>query len=87
MIDDKDIKAQADLITDGIMGGSEWQTYPLPTTIDEAINTIDDTKLSLALKRKTVNIKVDLGEGGREFTVWTSDLTEDYVRINADYRS
>ena len=25
MIDDKDIKAQADLITDGIMGGSEWQ--------------------------------------------------------------
>ncbi|MAL44512.1 hypothetical protein [Hyphomonas sp.] len=42
MIDDKDIKAQADLITDGIMGGSEWQTYPLPTTIGEAINTIDD---------------------------------------------
>ena len=53
----------------------------------KAINTIDDTKLSLALKRKTVNIKIDLGEGGREFTVWTSDLTEDYVRINADYRS
>ena len=53
----------------------------------KAINTIDDTKLSLALKRKTVNIKVDLGEGGRKFTVWTSDLTEDYVRINADYRS
>ena len=53
----------------------------------KATNTIDETKLSLALKRKTVNIKVDLGEGGREFTVWTSDLTEDYVRINADYRS
>ena len=53
----------------------------------KAINAIDDTKLSLALKRKTVNIKVDLGEGVREFTVWTSDLTEDYVRINADYRS
>ena len=53
----------------------------------KAINAIDDTKLSLALKRKTVNIKVDLGEGSREFTVWTSDLTEDYVRINADYRS
>ena len=53
----------------------------------KAINAIDDTKLSLALKRKTVNIKVDLGEGVRDFTVWTSDLTEDYVRINADYRS
>ncbi len=53
----------------------------------KGINAIDDTKLSLALKRKTVNIKVDLGEGVREFTVWTSDLTEDYIRINADYRS
>ena len=53
----------------------------------KAINTIDDSKLSFALKRKTVNIKVDLGEGGKEFTVWTSDLTEDYVKINADYRS
>jgi len=53
----------------------------------KGINAIDDTKLSLALKRKTVNIKVDLGEGVRDFTVWTSDLTEDYVRINADYRS
>ncbi len=53
----------------------------------KAINTFDDTKLSQALKRKTVNIKIDLGEGSREFTVWTSDLTEDYVRINADYRS
>ena len=42
MIEDKDIKAQADLITNGIMGGSEWQTYPLPTAIGEAINTIDD---------------------------------------------
>ena len=53
----------------------------------KAVNTIDESKLSLALKRKNVNIKVDLGEGSREFTVWTSDLTEDYVRINADYRS
>ncbi len=53
----------------------------------KAINTIDESKLSIALKRKNVNIKVDLGEGNREFTVWTSDLTEDYVRINADYRS
>jgi hypothetical protein len=47
MIDDKDIKAQADLITDGIMGFSEWQRHPYntsysPTAIEEAINIIDD---------------------------------------------
>ena len=26
-------------------------------------------------------------EGHKEFTAWTSDLTEDYIKINADYRS
>ncbi len=53
----------------------------------QANKKIDDTKLSHALKRKTVNITVDLGEGSKEFMVWTSDLTEDYIKINADYRS
>ena len=53
----------------------------------QANKKIDDTKLSHALKRKTVNIIVDLGEGSKDFMVWTSDLTEDYIKINADYRS
>ena len=53
----------------------------------EANKKIDDTKLSHALKRKAVNITVDLGEGNEDFVVWTSDLTEDYIKINADYRS
>ena len=53
----------------------------------QANKKTDDTKLSHALKRKTVNITVDLGEGSKDFMVWTSDLTEDYIKINADYRS
>ena len=53
----------------------------------QAIKNIDETKLSLALKKKTIDIIVDLGEGSKDFTVWTSDLTEDYIKINADYRS
>ncbi|WP_111745760.1 bifunctional glutamate N-acetyltransferase/amino-acid acetyltransferase ArgJ [Salinisphaera orenii] len=32
-------------------------------------------------------VAVDLGRGQAEATVWTSDLSEAYVRINADYRS
>lgn len=32
-------------------------------------------------------IAVDLGRGSGETTVWTSDLSYEYVRINADYRS
>jgi glutamate N-acetyltransferase/amino-acid N-acetyltransferase len=39
------------------------------------------------LKKKEVNIVVDLAEGYMGFTAWTSDLTEDYIKINADYRS
>ncbi len=32
-----------------------------------------------------VRIELDLGEG--QATVWTSDLSYDYVRINGDYRT
>ncbi|WP_449315561.1 bifunctional glutamate N-acetyltransferase/amino-acid acetyltransferase ArgJ [Rubneribacter sp.] len=34
-----------------------------------------------------VVIDVDLGAGDEETTVWTCDLTHDYVTINGDYRS
>jgi len=34
-----------------------------------------------------VVITVDLNQGEAEVTEWTCDLTEDYIRINADYRS
>ncbi|MEC7549810.1 MAG: bifunctional ornithine acetyltransferase/N-acetylglutamate synthase, partial [Pseudomonadota bacterium] len=34
-----------------------------------------------------IEISVELGRGGHAETVWTSDLSLDYVRINAEYRS
>ncbi len=34
-----------------------------------------------------VIVHLDLGCGQAETTVWTGDLTHDYVKINADYRS
>jgi len=35
-----------------------------------------------------VEVQVDLGtDGGRAATVWTCDLSAQYVRINADYRT
>ena len=53
----------------------------------QGVQTVDDAKLSRALKKKKVDIVVDLAEGHKDFTAWTSDLTEDYIKINADYRS
>ena len=49
--------------------------------------TIDEASLSESLKNKNIKILVDLAEGDNEFTSWTSDLTEEYIKINADYRS
>ena len=32
-------------------------------------------------------INVDLGRGDFEDVIWTSDLSHEYIRINAEYRS
>ena len=34
-----------------------------------------------------ISVRVDLGRGAAQATVWTCDLSYDYVKINADYRS
>jgi glutamate N-acetyltransferase/amino-acid N-acetyltransferase len=39
------------------------------------------------LKRDEVTITFDMRQGEAEVTEWTCDLTEDYIHINADYRS
>jgi glutamate N-acetyltransferase/amino-acid N-acetyltransferase len=40
-----------------------------------------------AMARDEIRIDIDLGRGGASSTVWTSDLSHDYVRINAEYRT
>jgi glutamate N-acetyltransferase/amino-acid N-acetyltransferase len=39
------------------------------------------------MKHDDITITVDLGIGTGTSTVWTCDLTHEYIRINADYRS
>jgi glutamate N-acetyltransferase/amino-acid N-acetyltransferase len=40
------------------------------------------------LRRPEVELRVDLGTGGsHEATMWTCDLSAEYVRINAEYRT
>jgi glutamate N-acetyltransferase/amino-acid N-acetyltransferase len=39
------------------------------------------------LKGTDITVSVDLGAGTASSTVWTCDLSAEYVRINADYRS
>jgi glutamate N-acetyltransferase/amino-acid N-acetyltransferase len=39
------------------------------------------------MKQSEITVKVTLGRGDASSTVWTCDLSHDYVSINADYRS
>jgi glutamate N-acetyltransferase/amino-acid N-acetyltransferase len=42
-------------------------------------------RAGLALARKEVDVELDLGVGRHAATVWTCDLSYDYVEINAEY--
>ena len=39
------------------------------------------------MKNDTIEISVDIGNGSKNFTVYTMDLTKKYIEINSDYRS
>jgi len=39
------------------------------------------------MKQAEITVTVDLGRGSAAQTIWTCDLSHDYVSINADYRS
>jgi glutamate N-acetyltransferase/amino-acid N-acetyltransferase len=39
------------------------------------------------MKQSEITIRIDLNRGAAQTTVWTCDLSHDYVSINADYRS
>ena len=39
------------------------------------------------MKQSEITVRVNLNRGAASATVWTCDLSIDYVKINADYRS
>ena len=43
--------------------------------------------LAKKMKDKNIVIDIDMGMGKEKSTIWTCDLTKDYIKINADYRS
>jgi glutamate N-acetyltransferase / amino-acid N-acetyltransferase len=47
----------------------------------------DEARTSAYMKGDEITIRVDLGLGRGEATMWTCDLTKAYVEINGDYRS
>ncbi len=49
--------------------------------------TYDEAKVSAYMKGEKIDMRVDVGVGKASWTVWTCDLTKEYIAINGDYRS
>ncbi|PCK70979.1 ornithine acetyltransferase-like protein/N-acetylglutamate synthase-like protein [Paenibacillus larvae subsp. larvae B-3650] len=59
----------------------------IPVLIKSAPVEVDEEKATLYLKGEEVAIYIDLHQGAGSATAWGCDLTYDYVRINASYRT
>ena len=49
------------------------------------VEDYDETPVSTHMQGREIDIDVDVGVGSGRATVWTCDLTHDYITINADY--
>jgi len=59
-----------------------------PTALNgAAIPGYDEAPVAEHMKGLEIDIAVDVGVGRGKATVWTCDLSHDYISINADYRS
>ncbi len=55
--------------------------------VKEGMSTGMEKKASLTMKNKDITIEISLGMGGSSWRYYTCDLTDEYIRINAEYLS
>jgi glutamate N-acetyltransferase/amino-acid N-acetyltransferase len=55
--------------------------------VDKGLTTGRDIEAAKVLKGKNINIVIDLHLGKYAAKVLTCDMTEEYIRVNADYRT
>jgi glutamate N-acetyltransferase/amino-acid N-acetyltransferase len=75
-LDDLD-QTHIDLYLDDVMGAKNGGRHPDYAEADG----------QRVMKQSEITVRVVLGRGAAADTVWTCDLSYDYVKINADYRS
>jgi glutamate N-acetyltransferase / amino-acid N-acetyltransferase len=51
------------------------------------VGSLLEKKAGQMIKKKSFKVTVDLHQGKSQFSVLTTDLSLDYVKINASYRS
>ena len=50
-------------------------------------NQYNENEAAKYMKGLDIDLSVDIGNGKKSFTVYTMDLTSEYIKINSDYRS
>jgi N-acetylglutamate synthase (N-acetylornithine aminotransferase) len=50
-------------------------------------NQYNEDEAAKYMKSPDINFSIDIGNGKKNFTVYTMDLTNEYIKINSDYRS
>ena len=50
-------------------------------------NQYNENDAAKYMKGLDINLSIDIGNGKKCFTVYTMDLTNEYIKINSDYRS
>ena len=53
----------------------------------QRVAAYDETPIAAHMKQSNIDIAVDMGLGSGVARIWTCDLTQGYISINADYRS
>jgi len=53
----------------------------------EPLETYEEAQGQMEMDKEEITIRIQLNAGDAKATVWTSDLSHDYVTINAEYRS
>jgi glutamate N-acetyltransferase/amino-acid N-acetyltransferase len=53
----------------------------------ERAENYSEAKGQAVMNKEDIEITIDLARGGITHTIWTSDLSHDYIKINAEYRT
>jgi glutamate N-acetyltransferase/amino-acid N-acetyltransferase len=53
----------------------------------EPLETYEEAQGQIEMDKEEITIRIQLNSGDAKATVWTSDLSHEYVTINAEYRS
>jgi glutamate N-acetyltransferase/amino-acid N-acetyltransferase len=53
----------------------------------QLVNNYNESEVANYMKKKAIDISINLNMGSKKFSAYTMDLTKKYIEINADYRS